>query len=270
MTYRDVLVHLDNGERSPVRLPIAVDVARRFGARLMGLFAECDPYLANLASLKPDEMYGETATRTEADLRQIGEKAEIDVDWDAVVVRRDSALASAVLAAACCSDLAVLGQHDPREQGSGVPSDLVEQVLLHSGRPVLIIPFAGDFKALGRRIMVAWNAGREASRAIHDSLPFLQQADEVTVIEINPTDEGLATRDRITKHLEAHGIAAQTASFVAEEIGAMDLLLSRVTDEAVDLLVMGAHGHYGFPHLHRGGATRHILRQMTVPVLMSH
>lgn len=50
----------------------------------------------------------------------------------------------------------------------------------------------------------------------------------------------------------------------------MDILLSRVADHAIDLLVMGAHGHYGFPYLHRGGSTRHILRHMTVPVLMSH
>jgi len=63
MAYTDILAHFDNTERSADRVALAVAVASRFGARLRGLFAECDPYLANLASLKPEQMYSDAAGR---------------------------------------------------------------------------------------------------------------------------------------------------------------------------------------------------------------
>ena len=66
----------------------------------------------------------------------------------------------------CCRfvDLVILGQHDPNQPL--LPSDLPEQVILYSGRPVLVVPNSGTFDTVGERIVVAWNAGREAARAI--------------------------------------------------------------------------------------------------------
>ena len=122
--------------------------------------------------------------------------------------------------------------------------------------------------------MVAWNAGREAARALHDAMPFLARAKHVILIAINPDmgrkEYGEEPFGPTQRHLVAHGVEAEGEALWVEDVRAMDMLLSRLTDEAIDLLVMGAHGHYGFPYLHRGGSTREILGHMTVPVLMSH
>jgi nucleotide-binding universal stress UspA family protein len=272
--YKDLFVHVDSNPRSADRIRLAVQLASRFDARLACLFAECDPYLANLASRNPKEMFGEAAERAEALLRDQATQAKVDFRWAQSISRRDGPLTKSVIFASRHADLAILGQYDGRPQESGVPSDLVEQVLLHAGRPVLVVPFAGDFPVIGERIMVAWNAGREATRAVHDALPFLRAAKEVVLIAINP-DEGERRHGEVpcadlAAHLLAHGIGSESERLTLEELGVMDMLLSRLSDRATDLLVMGAHGHYGFPHLHRGGGTRHILNHMTVPVLMSH
>jgi nucleotide-binding universal stress UspA family protein len=272
--YKDLFVHVDSGPRSAERIGIALELARRFNARIACLFAECDPYLANLASRNPAEMFNEAAVHRKDQLHKDGAKAGVEVRWSSSISRRDGPLTKAVIFGSRHSDLAILGQYDARPQESGVPSDLVEQVLLHAGRPVLVIPFAGEFPVIGERIMVAWNAGREATRAVHDALPFLVAAKEVVLIAINPNEgereHGEVPCADLAAHLETHGVRCEAERLAVEELGVMDMLLSRVSDRATDLLVMGAHGHYGFPHLHRGGGTRHILSHMTVPVLMSH
>jgi nucleotide-binding universal stress UspA family protein len=172
------------------------------------------------------------------------------------------------------ADLVILGQSDPEASNVSVPPDFAEQIILNSGRPILVVPYAGRFVDLGQRVMVAWNASREAARALNDALPLLVQASHVIVVAINPDmsrkEYGEEPFQPVAAHLAAHGVSARCESLWVEDIRAMDLLLSRLTDEAVDLLVMGAHGHYGFPYLHRGGSTRQVLRYMTVPVLMSH
>ena len=146
---------------------------------------------------------------------------------------------------------------------------------MNAGRPGLVVPFAGDFPTLGKRIMIAWNAGREAARAVHDALPFLKDAERVTVLVMSPYD-GRHEKERetgadVVRYLEAHDIGGvRVSSLVGDETKAMDLLLSRIADDGIDLLVMGAHGRYDFRSLQKGSGTRHILRHMTVPVLMAH
>jgi len=140
------------------------------------------------------------------------------------------------------------------------------------GRPVLIVPRYGTFETVGERVLVAWNGSREATRAVHDALPLLKLASSVTVLSIDPEHD---TGDRIpgadiALHLARHGVAAEGMSTVGLDISVGDLLLSRAADLGADLIVMGAYGHSRVRELVLGGATRHILQHMTVPVLMSH
>ena len=119
-------------------------------------------------------------------------------------------------------------------------------MILRSGRPVLVVPYAGHFAGIGRRVLVAWNGGREANRALPDAVPILSSAEYVVLLAINPEpDEGPGARFApVTRHLRAHGIDARIETLRVENIGAMDMLLSRLTDEGIDLLVMGAYGQY--------------------------
>ena len=136
-----------------------------------------------------------------------------------------------------------------------------------------MVPYAGHFKSIGRRVLIAWNGSREAARALNDALPLLDSAEYVALLAINPEPEsrpGVNRFAQVTRHLQLHGIDATIETLRIGDLRAMDMLLSRLTDEAIDLMVMGAYGQYAVPVLHRGGSTRHILAHMTAPVLMSH
>lgn len=273
MAYKDLLVHLDSSARSGARMDLAVTLARRFGARLTGLFGESDPHVLIPAARDPEAALQQAAAAAQASFLAGTRAAGLAAEWQAAATVNDTELLKRLLFRARHADLAIVGQHDPQEAPVGVPPDLAEHLVLNSGRPTLVVPYAGTFPAADR-VLVAWNGGREAARALGDALPFLAQASQVIVVAINPDfgrrEYGEEPLGAIEQHLSAHGVRVETETLWVEDMHAMDILLARLTDHAIDLLVMGAHGHYGFPYLHRGSSTRHILRHMTVPVLMSH
>lgn len=273
MSLRHLLVHLDRSSRCAVRLDLAIGLARRFDAELTGLFAENDPHVMTVAALDPAGALAPDAEATAAVFRERVEAEAIRNDWHAVMTASDDALIRQTLRIARNADLAILGQHDPHRSDVRAPADLAEQIILQSGRPVLVVPYAGHFADVGRRVLIAWNGGREATRALNDALPIVRSAEYVELLAINPEPERRPGEDRfgpITRHLRAHGIDARVETMRVENIDAMDMLLSRLTDESIDLLVMGAYGQYSGPLPHRGRNTRHILGHMTAPVLMSH
>jgi nucleotide-binding universal stress UspA family protein len=121
---------------------------------------------------------------------------------------------------------------------------------------------------------VAWNAGREAARAVTDALPLLTRADAVHVVAFNPdkggADHGDTPGADIGLYLARHGVKVSVAQQQNEELAVGEQILSRAADLSVDLIVMGAYGHSRVRELMLGGATRTLLDSMTVPVLMSH
>jgi nucleotide-binding universal stress UspA family protein len=273
VTLRHLLVHVDTSERCEVRLELAVDLTRRFDATLTGLFAENDPHVMTVAALDPAGALAPDAMAADTSFRARTQALRLRTHWQTVMTASDEALIRQTLAATRNTDLAILGQHDPERRDTRVPADFPEQVILRSGRPVLVVPYAGHFKSVGRRVLIAWNGSREAARALNDALPLLGSAEYVVLLAINPEPERRPGENRfaqVARHLHAHGIDAVIETLRIGDIEAMDMLLSRLTDEAIDLLVMGAYGQYAVPVLHRGGSTRHILGHMTVPVLMSH
>jgi nucleotide-binding universal stress UspA family protein len=147
-------------------------------------------------------------------------------------------------------------------------------VLLQSGRPLLLIPYAGRFDGLGRNPLIAWTETRESARAVHDALPLLEYAEKVTALTVIPPSAAAVDAPppaaELARHLRRHGIQATALRSVAEDIPDADALLSYVCDVGADLLVMGGYGHSPLRERLRGGVTRSLLRHMTVPVLMSH
>jgi hypothetical protein len=165
-------------------------------------------------------------------------------------------------------DLAVVGQGSLGDYPQ-LPDDMVEKAILESGRPVLVIPRNGPAEPLGERIAVAWNASRESSRALHDSLPLLGQARAVTLLTVPRGDApipGQLPEMDVIGHLAGHGVMARYERFRAEDIGVMDLLLSRAYDLGADLLVMGAPAGSAFG---KSSGTRFLLRNLTLPVVIS-
>ena len=150
---------------------------------------------------------------------------------------------------------------------------LVEEVVLYSARPTLILPYAGRFDTVGSNVLVAWDDSREAARALSDALPLLRLAKHVQVLSWNEggTDEkALRPRlDALHQWLMRQGVPSDVR-VETTDIDIANAMLSRAADLSTDLIVMGAYGHARWTERVLGGTTRGLLATMTVPVLMSH
>jgi len=270
MAFKDILVHIDNSPNCAARLALAIGIAKQHQAHLTGLYVIMHPYY------KPEhESNGLMAADAEASFRQETAQAGIAaewlcVDWSVTGV----SMTEIVNLHAYHKDLVIVGQTDRSSRKGDVPADLPERVVVGSGRPVLVVPYAGTFAISGKRVMVAWRAGRESVRALSDAMPFLVDAQQVCVLAVNPpTAEegpGRSCCDDITTHLSRHGVDAKVEKFAAADIQVGDLLLNRAWEEGCELLVMGAYSHTARGTLALGRVAKDVLRHMTVPVLMSH
>jgi len=139
---------------------------------------------------------------------------------------------------------------------------------------VLVVPFIGASAAIGRNVLLCWNASREAARAATDALPLLQAAASVTVLvvgaETSDSGHGAEPGADVAIWLGRHGVKVTVQRDVAADADVGGLILSRAMDHGCDLIVMGIYGHSRLRELVLGGASRTLLGSMTVPVLMAH
>jgi nucleotide-binding universal stress UspA family protein len=144
-------------------------------------------------------------------------------------------------------------------------------VILASGRPSLLLPIGWPAERIGRRIVVGWNAGREATAAIAAAMPFLAGAEEVRIVVVpDARTRNLYGADPgadIAQHLARHGIAVTLDQREGEDAGAVLLECCRAVD--ADMLVMGAVGRSRISEFVFGGATRTVLGATDLPVLLS-
>lgn len=191
------------------------------------------------------------------------------MEWRALGLERPI---PGVVRHALCSDLLVLGQHDRRDiQSGGVPADFVASVLLASGKPALVVPCLGDFAEVGEEVLIAWKPTREAARALTAAMPLLHSARRIHLTAEAEANAQGAGAGEVEAYLRRHGIAASIERHVPVPADAPgDGLLSLAAHVGADLLVMGCYGHGRVRELILGGATRTVLRSMTLPVLMVH
>jgi nucleotide-binding universal stress UspA family protein len=278
MAFKDILVFVDDGKSCHERLAVAARLAVAHSAHLIGLHVRSVPQLPGFIiaeyggaiSALQAKLNSEAAERAKAAFEEAVAGLALSVEWRDVT---GNALDVLPLHARY-ADLAVVGQADPDDSGLAAERHLVDNLVLEAGRPVLVVPFVGHYPTLGRRTLIAWNASREATRSVADALPVLRRADWVRVLAINPTGGNAAHGEipgaDIGLHLARHGVTAICDSIRAEDLDAGSLLLSRAADLDADLLVMGAYGRSRMRELVLGGATLHILRHLTIPVLLSH
>ncbi|MGA3401250.1 MAG: universal stress protein [Acetobacteraceae bacterium] len=165
------------------------------------------------------------------------------------------------------ADLTVLGR---ARDGEAVTMDLLEAVLLESGRPLLIAP-AQPVAQIGRHIAVAWKDTPEAARAVAGAMPLLQAADSVTVIAVQEDARSDADScERLHHALLWHNQAATLRVIPPAGRDPGEVLLSAIEESGADLLVMGGYSHSRMREVVFGGFTRHVLRAAGLPVLMAH
>lgn len=276
MSYKTLLVHIDASKRCQTRLDIAIRLAQQQEAHLVGLNAvtpfEVPGYVMLEAGPELIEIHREAAARELARLKgEFSQQTSVaglhSVEWRSAL--HDPV--DAVSLHARYADLVVIGQTDPSENRL-VPANFPERVVLAAGRPVLILPYAGTFATLGKRVLIAWKPSREATRAVTDAIPLLQRASKVHVMSMNPKagEYGANPGADIGVYLLRHGVRVEVVTDRNTEVDVGNELLSRAADLDVDLIVMGGYGHSRLTEFVLGGATRAMLESMTVPVLMSH
>ncbi len=276
MSYKDILVHVDAAPASVARLDFAARFAKQHEAHLIALHVEAVPYVP--ADIMNTGMAA-SVLQWQRELRrhretEVGEKVEaarqrhgIEIEWRAVQGDVDDTLALH----GRYVDLLIIGPGASALDLEQPELPSPGNVVIATGRPVLVLP--RDYKGsnFGQRILFGWKSTPEAARAAHDALPLFKLARSVTVTEINPdmSDGSRVAGGDIGKHLARHGVAVNVSPVVAPDMDAGSLLLARASDLEADLLVMGAYGHSRLREAVLGGATRYILDNLSIPVLMS-
>jgi nucleotide-binding universal stress UspA family protein len=273
---KDVVVNLPV-DRQPVAADYAISVAEAFDAHISGIAFAYEPVVA------PTVMGGIRSDWIDAQREESAKAAQTAISRFEEAAKRSGLsaqhrmLASTVGGAADLFgriarrfDLSVIGQTEPDRPA---PEELIiESALFDSGRPVIVVPYIQKRGLKLDRVIICWDGGRTATRAIADSLPFLKRARAVDVVIVAT---GRSNSDEIPgadigHHLSRHGLKVEVKRIVAPDTDVPNSILSYAADSAADFLVMGGYGHSRLREFVLGGATRGILSSMTVPALMSH
>lgn len=278
MSYKTILMHLNHDQRAPRLLAAGVELARAFEAHLIGL------HVFPAYRLRPpipipigrDILAGivtqihEERERIRSQFEAATSQQPFVAEWRSISSERTDP-ATIVMEHGHAADLVIASQSDPGWELSSI-LDFPQRLAIEAGRPVLVIPNARPLSRLPRSVTVAWKARREAARAVFDAMPLLTRADRVEVLTI---DEGQGVREgrlpdtELAAALARHGakVTVTELTTVGSSVGQE---IQRRAAEQSELLVMGAYGHSRFRELAFGGVTRHILQDMTMPVLFSH
>ncbi len=269
MPLRTLLVHGGADNQMSARISLATDVARRHHAKLRLIFALQGRSAAFLyAQHAPADMISRhiraerlRAARIGARLADRAARAGIGLAWRTIEGRPDTVLAQQAAAA----DMLVLSQDD-----DGATSPLVAPVTLAAGKPVLCVPRGGPFASCGRRVLLAWNGSRESARAAHDARPFLRQAERVILFTADDETNAGTSAEDAASHLATDGVSVEIQRAPLNRRDPGRAILDAASDHGADLVVMGAYGHSRLREWAFGGATRTVLRSMTVPILLSY
>ena len=143
--------------------------------------------------------------------------------------------------------------------------EVPDRVLIEAGAPMLILPQDWAYGPLGENVVIAWNASREAARAVHDAMPLLEKAKKVTIFSFSSRAHGFrASAERLADHLLRHGVAAHISDWTdTGDVSALEALFASLDTQDADLIVAGAFGHSRLFETLFGGVSHDLLRQPT-------
>lgn len=276
--YKTIVVHVDDSPQLASRLAVAAGLAARHDGHLVGsavtgmTFESYVMLGASAVSSLPGEFdeLRQHATRQlqafAASVERLGVRS-----WEQRMIEDDAE--HALLLESRYADLLVLSPGTPANASARLASDLPDYVALHGTRPVLVVPADYASDTVGRTVVVGWDAGAEACRATTAALPLLREADAVVVALIDAVPAGGRHGEQpgadVATWLARHGVRVEVVRERAER-GAGRALLDIARDAGADLLVAGAYGHSRFREWFIGGATRELLDDASVPLLLAH
>jgi nucleotide-binding universal stress UspA family protein len=276
MGYKTILICLNEIARLPQLLSVARELGVRFNAHVAGL------YVIPAVQVYPSDGYGGSAnffdgTRIffQKHLPNVKEKFETAMQMDKlsfdlhVVDSATPLIANELIDNCHNADLVIISNTNPGDT-DGVEYDFVERFVLAAGRPVLVLPYKGEVKMDTNQIMVGWNDSRESARAVFDALPFLKKAKLTRFVSVDVAPRGALPSAGIAEAMDRHGVKSEVTDVTSDGMLVGETLLRAANDYGAGLIVLGAYGHSRFAEMIFGGATRHIIRNLDRPVLMSH
>lgn len=278
MAIKDVICLLDiETDLTTAPVQIATEVATQLGAHLTGISPLIEPVVpALMVQPVPDQFISDARNRAEekakSALTRFAEYTERnEVPFETRLMDVTPGGLDSFVNHTRMTDLIIVGQDNP-DRPEPLRADLIEAALFDSGRPILVVPYVGVEAFACKKVMVAWDGSKTAARAIHAAMPILELAEEVQVVMVEakklhlPGDPGAD----LAVYLSRHGVQVSVEKIPAPASGVADALLNHISDNQIDLVVMGGYGHSRVREFIMGGATRGMLTSMTVPCIMSH
>jgi len=171
-------------------------------------------------------------------------------------------------------NIVVTGQPDTSSHAMQDEKSALSHLLIGSGRPVIVVPRNYKIKPAFNRVTIAWDGGRESTRALFDSLPFIANAESIEIITVKTEDGSrpfsVARPDEISSLLSDMGLQNQHKILESNGQRSGRLILEKAQEHQSDIIVMGAYAHSRWRELVLGSATRSLIKHTTLPVLMSH
>ena len=276
MALKDIITLIDlNGPRHATK--VAVELAQMTESHVTGLALAFDPVIPGFISapMPSDfldvarEQAMEAATGALDAFKDLAERT--GTRWEGRIAKIVSGgSADPFLSQVRMSDLIVIGQDDGKAS-EPMREMLIETAMFESGVPVLLVPYIGTPSFSTDHVMIAWDGSRTAVGAVHAALPMLQLAKKVSVVIVDKGQQraGEPGADLAT-YLSRHGLNVNIEVIAKPQTSVADALLNFISDNGVDLAVMGGYGHSRMREFVLGGVTRTMLKSMTAPVLMAH
>jgi nucleotide-binding universal stress UspA family protein len=280
MSYKTILVSLNEVGRLPELVAAAVTLARETGAHVSGLYVvpavQVYPSVGFEAAPQVFEgnrsFFKDNGARVKQAFEEAMRREGLSHDFHQIDARTP-VIADEVVAAGRVADLVIVSATNP-EEITGVERDFVEQTVMALGRPVIVLPYKGKAAVSLNEVIIGWDGGREASRAAFDALPLLKKAAKVRVVRIDPQKDpslrGSVAGADLAEALARHGVKAEAQGYPTDGQDEGQALMRCAEDCGAGLIVMGAYGHSRLAEFIFGGATRFVLNRLVCPVLMSH
>ncbi|MZR31699.1 universal stress protein [Sneathiella litorea] len=280
MSYKTILAYFNNDKQAKELLAVATRITIDNNAHLIGVYVVPKIWLNPAVSMEipadflssQRQYYLDEAERIEALFKHETNAAGVSFEWR-TLQSPDQKIAPVVVEQSRTADIVILSQSNEATD-TDYSAEVPTAVLMESGRPVLVVPFGQQVKNMGEYVALGWNGTREATRAAFDALPFLETAKEVSLICVGSKKKTSSSYSVMGTELAAtlarHDITA-TIKDIPENnspIGAQ--LLEEATMDGGSLLIIGGYGHSRRREFIFGGATKYILENMTIPVLISH
>jgi nucleotide-binding universal stress UspA family protein len=280
MSYRTITVSVKSLKNAERIITFAAMVARKSNAHLIGVHTmgtrEVYSDLMSAVSVPQMAVFHEGQKEVSAQIKEvfdrITDKEDFAAEWREVDLLHEGS-DSPILTDWLGSDLIIIGQSNPDNDRPDQRS-LVERAVRGSGRPVLVLPYIGNFDTVGENILLGWSATRESARAAHDAMPLIKDAKDTKIFWVGKqgaqSQRVEQSANELAVALDRHGARVSILHADPGKISIGDELLNEATNSGSDMIVTGGFGHSRMYDFVLGATTNHLLKYMTVPVLLSH